>query len=352
MAILRWACTWLSLLVGFTSFSQAKAMEIHVENRPEMLLANNGVPVVYATGEIKPDSAKQLEALLSGNPELHGTLILLNSHGGNLGAGLEMGRLIRKYDLATSIGNNSLDLSSRSEAFCYSACAYAYLGGRFRYFSEGASYGVHPFSFGNDDIGSVSGTQAVAGVIVEYLAEMEIDPRLFSAATRADTNQMVRFSRSDMFDWGLANNGVLPLIAEYRVEQGYPYLALEQKFRWGTGKLLLICGQERNGNGVIQTFVLVGAAQAESIMERAENSYIELDQQKFSEQLETIGTHIQHDALTTVRGFHPGFLQEIGVAESIGLWYDDGNQLHRYGFEMRLESARIIIGDFSRNCNR
>lgn len=60
--------------------------------------------------------------------------LVLQSDGGDFGGGLQLGLLIRKHRLATVVASGS---------GCWSACAYAFLGGTARRVDARARYGVH-----------------------------------------------------------------------------------------------------------------------------------------------------------------------------------------------------------------
>ena len=93
----------------------------------------NGCEWVAAQGEITEDTPAVFSAYIRdfGNPHL----IVLNSDGGNLLAGIELGRMIRAAGANTAIGETrslSGDLSHLEETIpgvCASACAFAFIGG-------------------------------------------------------------------------------------------------------------------------------------------------------------------------------------------------------------------------------
>ena len=98
---------------------------------------------IYATGEIDEDAPGRLESLISDRGIPFRSVLYLESPGGNLQAGLELGRVIRKHGFVTYVGN-----SDREEIVpCFSACTLAYLGGYFRFYDPNAAYGMHRFYF-------------------------------------------------------------------------------------------------------------------------------------------------------------------------------------------------------------
>ena len=67
--------------------------------------------------------------------------VYLNSRGGSLAAGIALGRLLRRYNMATYIGSKTQ--GEETSGGCFSACVYAFIGGSFRYMAEGDTLGIH-----------------------------------------------------------------------------------------------------------------------------------------------------------------------------------------------------------------
>lgn len=136
-------------------------------------------------------------------------VIVLSSQGGELGAGLELGRLFRSAGVATSIGRSERDNFGNFEindnAECNSACAYAFLGGASRKIDANASLGFHQFydpavlNSQLSDSGIVdqefnnARDQYISGVIVNYLVEMGIDTRLYGLASGVGPLDPIRY---------------------------------------------------------------------------------------------------------------------------------------------------------------
>lgn len=99
-----------------------------------------GQRVLLASGMIDGNAAVNLEAALKANGPIHE--VWLNSPGGNSQVGVEMGMLLRKYQVLTRV---------RSGNGCASACSTAFLGGVMRDVEPGAAYGVHMYTTQFDD---------------------------------------------------------------------------------------------------------------------------------------------------------------------------------------------------------
>lgn len=134
--------------------------------------------------------------------------LYLNSPGGNLYAGIQLGRMFRKLSLHVSVGHTPPPLDPESSATypepgqCISACSYAFLGGVTRTAAE-SEIGIHQFSWqlnnfalekgasiqnapGSNTSVSISAAQRVAGILIAYAQEMGVDPKFVSVASSTE----------------------------------------------------------------------------------------------------------------------------------------------------------------------
>jgi hypothetical protein len=154
------------------------------------LIAANGSrgPAIDADGDFEVDTPVRFEAFLAANritsslpPPLRPT-VFFTSPGGVLLAGIDLGKIIRRYNLDTSVGGHvPVPVATRSilaqryqivvnedcqrssifqlpnacrldrdagehASYCVSACTIAFLGGVNRSMVEGSSYAVHQFA--------------------------------------------------------------------------------------------------------------------------------------------------------------------------------------------------------------
>lgn len=151
---------------------------------------------IYAEGEIVAETDKDFDRFLD-SELIEGNQIVLHSQGGNLGAGVRLGRLIREAGLTSIVGEAERQaIGAAASGYagfptggtCASACAYAFLGGTTRKLSEGSRLGFHRFYMGAR--GESSSAQQVSGVLVSYLVEMGIDARIFAKASSEGATSM------------------------------------------------------------------------------------------------------------------------------------------------------------------
>ncbi|KRQ15374.1 hypothetical protein AOQ71_10260 [Bradyrhizobium manausense] len=196
---------------------------------------------IAAEGTIVAETPKQAEEFFKTHPEYPN--VYLNSPGGNLSAGVQLGRLFRKYSLRVAVGHTTAptdpDLSSTAdidEGQCVSACSYAFLGGVVRE-ADNNQIGIHQFSWELNNFAqqpsadiqdaagasagfSLSTAQVIAGFLITYVQEMGVDPKFVSVASSTEdvhylskeelVNLNVRWDSKAFGPWGIRpwGNGI------------------------------------------------------------------------------------------------------------------------------------------------
>ena len=138
-------------------------------------------------GAINRETPEEFRKFMATDDAKMSKVLMLHSPGGNLLAGLQLGRQIRAARLNTSIGRSLhlegvMDVCNYPNAMCASACAYAFLGGVSRSYSEEDFFGLHRFG---SDTAPVSGddAQLVSAELAKYLQEMGVDQAVLQAAS-------------------------------------------------------------------------------------------------------------------------------------------------------------------------
>lgn len=179
----------------------------HDEMTFEMSCIGNAVEGCYvvAEGMISPRTPDFFEKFISSGTEAG--YIALSSPGGNLGAGVRLGRLIRKSGLNTTIGDGAPVVNGEGKlgpADCLSACAYAYLGGNERTLREGSRLGFHQFYLAGDGVISGSDAQVISGELISYIVEMGVDARIFTNASKTAADKFYFVTDADAVDLGVS----------------------------------------------------------------------------------------------------------------------------------------------------
>ena len=178
-------------LVGLTMITgHASAKEMTFD-----IIYGNHSNYVVADGEITSETPKTFQKFLNTEPfDGFSFYIDLNSPGGSLVGGMELGRMIRKESLISRVKHYKPRLASdeswsptEEPGTCMSACALAFLGGEDRELdSEGSILGFHQFSTvgASDKKESVyvteATTQIISSMVHDYISEMGVSTILFS----------------------------------------------------------------------------------------------------------------------------------------------------------------------------
>ncbi len=169
----------------------------HLYDRSGIRWGQGARDYIFADGEITASTPAALSAALAKYHAHPGFILVLNSPGGDLHAGMVMGRLIRQAGLWTEIGSEypmALGLNPNLNAslfpylqtpghapfpgYCYSSCTFAFLGGVVRIVNYTSDYGVHRFYFSGSGRpeGIRVSTEMEMARIEHYLKEMGVDP--------------------------------------------------------------------------------------------------------------------------------------------------------------------------------
>lgn len=182
-------------------------------------------PQILATGEIDPEAPERLRSFLGGYP--HKPTIIFDSPGGSLKAGLQLGLLIREAGLSTRVapevrqeltpsadGITGFEVLAR-DAGCYSACAFAFMGGVSRTIEQGGKLGVHQF-YGGEGESAESSAQVVTAMLSQYVSGMGVGRDVLDVAGFTDSSTMTLISREDAITYNLDNQH--PPLAQWRLE--------------------------------------------------------------------------------------------------------------------------------------
>jgi hypothetical protein len=200
--------------------------------------------LVHLDGRIDAGAPERLTKALD---RINGRIaIWLNSPGGNLFAGMQLGRVIRKHGASTHI----IDSRTLLPGECYSACSLAFLGGVYRFNDNGARYGVHRASVspttGNVDLG-----QDLSAAIRNYIREMGVDARLFDLWLKAGPDEMYLLSQQQARDLSVVNNGRKPPEWSIAESPGGARLRGHQTTADGTGTLYFSCDNKQTVFGSV-----------------------------------------------------------------------------------------------------
>lgn len=198
---------------------------------------------VYLDGEIDADAAKRFETFVAANDIPYTSTVVMNSPGGSLVAGIELGRAIRKRGFTTDVGTR-IKRDGRDgyePGICMSACTLAFIGGRFRHLSDGSRFGVHRFYFTkrSDDASDIA--QMMSALVVAHIRDMEVDTALFTLSTKAGRGGMFEPDRDTMQSLKIINNGYTDPRWTIEGANGLIYLKGERDTVHGINKFIVYC---------------------------------------------------------------------------------------------------------------
>lgn len=208
-----------ALAVWLMSGLPARAQETGRPMTFEWGVVYGDQPAIFADGDFTTETPAAFRAFLarSGQPTRDRT-VYFNSLGGDLSAGMEVGRIIRRMELNTGVARNTrdpsqanlIDLDFNSRVYpghCVSACSLAFLGGVKREVKPGSIYAVHQVSMNCVDKRkalsqfpwvpmphvnycpdldeALTMLQVANGVVVEYVRSMGVDPIFITEMSRA-----------------------------------------------------------------------------------------------------------------------------------------------------------------------
>ena len=185
--------------------------------------ADGGTPGwIVADGEITADLAKSFRDFLTTNKaKLYARpVVLINSLGDSLFGGVALGEVIREFGLGTRIGRSIPDpphgyvTETELPGVCFSACAFAFLGGKWRTASD-RTLGVHQH-YSEDALREptakqftardLSAQQIIAGILADYIVRMGVDARFLTLASMAGPTEIYKFSSDEMTKFAITWN--------------------------------------------------------------------------------------------------------------------------------------------------
>ena len=155
----------------------------------KVLTRNGGPDIILVTGQLAVgDDKKFLKIAL----DSENAIVAFESPGGNLLAGIEIGKAIRLKGFSTFVPDG---------VRCASACALAWLGGRSRYMSETANVGFHAVYVKAEGQAAVS--SAGNAVVGAYLNQLGLPTAAIIYITEAPPEGMQWLNFADARRYGI-----------------------------------------------------------------------------------------------------------------------------------------------------
>jgi hypothetical protein len=194
-------CLFLIVALGLVPrTAQADEMTFHIASSG----GNCSTCVwVAADGEITSKTPNDFQNFVAEHGPVRN--LVINSPGGDLMAGVELGRMFRQQGVNTIVGRTVTgSYSEIGEGFCFSACSYAFFGGADRHVNTGG-IGVHQFRAGDLEEVSSSETQTIVGVLIDYLTVMGVSPEALVAANLTNPGEIYTYSAEELEYFNIDN---------------------------------------------------------------------------------------------------------------------------------------------------
>ncbi|MEM6384327.1 MAG: hypothetical protein AAF739_16760 [Pseudomonadota bacterium] len=176
---------------------------------------------IRASGDIEPYTAAQFRQFVRSHHLDAGNLtVMLHSPGGDVLAGVRLGREFRRFGFNTQVaraqrmprGGYSLRLGD-----CASACSYAFLGGLKR-FAEDDVLGIHRFFPGHlepdERVVERPGDEAVSALIKVYALDMGVSAGFIDMSLEVPPADMLYMTHAELRELEVVNSDdPLPLQA-------------------------------------------------------------------------------------------------------------------------------------------
>ena len=152
-----------------------------------------------------------------------------------------LGRVIRDAGFSTDVGQETAEPLASAPGVCFSACAFAYAGGGWRYLDEESKIGVHRVYREVARADDLAAGQSVSGVITRYLSDMGVSTELFARMAQIPSEDLHVLAPEEARRLRLVNDG--RGVPEWSIEAsdaGF-YLRGAQDTDSGPGKVVLGC---------------------------------------------------------------------------------------------------------------
>lgn len=320
------------------SGSQNASSQLAVQiNDDRMTLSVAKVPQVYLYGTIDAGAAQRVQALIQSRRIPPNSDIYLNSPGGDVAAGIALGRLFRAGNMTTHLGaprKTATQPIVPKTSQCVSACAYAYAGGVFRWAPTGSD------RFGSQPLPS---TVTPSTDVAAYLKDMGVNPQVFGSTP---SGEVIWLNAEQMLANGLSNNGRLLPTAVNMPISNVASITITQMTREGEHRITVQC---RADGLTLSAYYAIGADRARQMVARAQRSYFEVNDQPINSS-ERVNATVENQAVVFNQPLPVTQLDKLLSANLLAAWLADRGGAVRYGFWMPMDAVRKELRTYGNNC--
>jgi len=305
-------------------------------------------PQIYLAGTFNAEAVQQIRQLLQSGKVSLGADVYLDSSVGDTASGMELGKLFRAARLNTHLGTwhgNVRNDTPARPATCLDACAYAWLGGVYRWSPSGADrIGLHESLLPDRQVAAPGSPSPQE--LRSYLESMGVLAANFARVLVPAVDGIAWWNAEQLVPWQVANNGRLPLAASYQPQPGAPRLVLTQTVRGSQNQVTLQCAP---GQVTLTAHYSVGGARAEHLAARAMYAYFEVGEQAWQPRLGQ-RPHADGDALVFERRMPFAELTNVLRSVSLGVWVEITGSPVRLGFWLAPSLVEKLTQPFYADC--
>ena len=339
---------WLlvvACLCTATAKAQSSATVSVIEPSRSAAISTGATTDIFIDGALDQKTVDQFKAVLAQRHITKGT-VHLNSKGGSVLAGLELGTLIRDNGLSTNVGQRNSWGGLPRPGECSSACPYAFLGGVYRYASNDAKIGVHRFSVTGGVEPNLDMVEVVSAAIANHILNMGSDLGLLELMTLEGGDGISMLSPEELRDLNVVDNGIREATWGLFKVNGFVYLKGQQVTAKGTGKMTFHC-QDRNLIG----FAFYGAGQDMAAVAATTKYSVRIDEKLYP--MQDAMTHAKADERFVDIHF-PLSQQQFSMmaaGNDIGFAFHKPRGSSYYGFLVHVgDAGRAKLLDYAKYC--
>ncbi len=300
--------------------------------------------IIHANGAINDGTVDKLKVFVAEHNIGAGGEIYLNSATGNRLEGMRLGRLIRDLGLMTHIGNTD----PNEPGSCVSACAFAYMGGTFRFMNQAATFGVHRFyrSQGQDQEFTLEEAPAVAQAMTDFMRDMGVSPTVYKYMSAPTIGEIVLIDKPTLMNLDVVNDGVISAEWLTADNSGLPYIRGNLENYQGVHSLSLVCDRQ---SATMKGIALMQAQDTESLRRTAAEEGVFIDNAR-------VAIHGQFTAVSPKKvkyifPISPQLALRMAEAPQLGIYVQPSGIIYHAGFQIQqtLESHQLIR-DYNKQC--
>jgi len=320
-------------------------LSVHMRS-DRMTLRVAKAPQVYLAGSFNAEAVEQVRKLQQSGKLPPGADVYLDSPVGDTAAGMEMGKLFRAARLNTHLGAwRERSSAPARPATCLDACAYAWLGGVYRWAPSGADrIGLHESLLPDNRIAAPGAPSPET--LRSYLESMDVPAANIAQVLTPASDGIVWWKSDQLLPWQVANNGRLPLGAAYQPQPGAPKLVLTQTVRGNQNQVTLQCAP---GQITLAARYAVGDSRARDLAARAMYAYFEVGEQPWQPR-QGERPRADGDALVFTRQMPFAELTNVLRTVSLGVWTEITGSPVRLGFWVAPAQVEKLTQPFFTDC--